>query len=160
MAEILFVTWDGGGNVPPALGIAAELQQRGHGVRFLGHDTQRTQITGAGFAFTAYPTAAPFSSADANPPTRMMALFSDKSMGDDALAEASRATTDLVVVDCLLAGPMRACAASGLRYVALEHMFDGFLRKAWARGPMGLAARAKGLRPVRSWDAADAALVA
>ena len=25
MTEILFVTWDGGGNVPPALGIAAEL---------------------------------------------------------------------------------------------------------------------------------------
>jgi UDP:flavonoid glycosyltransferase YjiC (YdhE family) len=160
MAEILFVTWDGGGNVPPALGIATELKRRGHGVRFLGHGTQRSELTDAGFAFSAYPTAAAFSSADANPPTRMMALFSDKAMGEDALAEARRLPTDLVVVDCLLAGPMRACAASGLKYVALEHMFDGFLRKAWARGPMGLAARAKGLRPVRSWDAADAALVA
>lgn len=27
MASILFVTWDGGGNVPPALGIAAELHE-------------------------------------------------------------------------------------------------------------------------------------
>jgi UDP:flavonoid glycosyltransferase YjiC (YdhE family) len=60
MAEILFVTWVGGGNVPPALGIAAELQQRGHSVRFLGHETQRPNITGAGFEFTAYPTAAAF----------------------------------------------------------------------------------------------------
>jgi UDP:flavonoid glycosyltransferase YjiC (YdhE family) len=160
MAEILFVTWDGGGNVPPAVGIAAELQQRGHGIRFLGHETQRPNITGAGFDFTAYPTAAAFSSIDANSPTRLMALFSDKAMGEDAVAEAGRAPTDLVVVDCLLAGPMRACAASGIRYVSLEHMFDGFLRKSWARGPMGLASRAKGLRPVRSWDAADAALVA
>jgi hypothetical protein len=29
MASILFVTWDGGGNLPPALGIAAELRERG-----------------------------------------------------------------------------------------------------------------------------------
>ena len=29
MASILFVTWDGGGNLPPALGIAAELRDRG-----------------------------------------------------------------------------------------------------------------------------------
>jgi UDP:flavonoid glycosyltransferase YjiC (YdhE family) len=159
MAEIMFVTWDGGGNVPPALGIAAELVRRGHGVRFLGHETQRSEITGAGFAFTAYPTAAAFSSADPNPPPRMMALFSDKAMGADTIAEAGRTPTDLVVVDCLLAGPMRACAASGTRYASLEHMFHGFLRSAWARGPMGLAARAKGLRPVRSWEAADAALV-
>ena len=159
MAEILFVTWDGGGNVPPALGIGAELRRRGHGVRFLGHETQRTDITKAGFAFTAYPTAAAFSSADANPPPRMMALFSDRAMGSDVLAEVGRCPTDLVVVDCLLAGPMRACATSGIRYASLEHMFDGFLRKAWARGPMGLAARAKKLRPVRSWDAADASLV-
>ena len=34
MSEILFVTWDGGGNVPPALGIATELAARGHTVRF------------------------------------------------------------------------------------------------------------------------------
>jgi UDP:flavonoid glycosyltransferase YjiC (YdhE family) len=160
MAEILFVTWDGGGNVPPALGIATELQRRGHGVRFLGHQSQRAQITGARLAFTPYATADPFCSTEANPPTRMMALFSDTAMGRDTLDEAGRARTDLVVVDCLLAGPMRACATSGLKYASLEHMFDGFLRKKWARGPMGLASRAKGLRPVRSWDAADAAIVA
>ena len=28
MASILFVTWDGGGNVAPALGVAAELRDR------------------------------------------------------------------------------------------------------------------------------------
>jgi UDP:flavonoid glycosyltransferase YjiC (YdhE family) len=160
MADHLFVTWDGGGNVPPALGIAAELERRGHRTRFLGHETQRAAISGAGFSFTAYPTAAAFSSADANPPTRMMALFSEKAIGADVLTELDREPADVVVVDCLLAGPMRACAVSGMTYVSLEHMFDGFLRKNWARGPIGLASRAKGLRPVRSWDAADVALAA
>ena len=37
MTEILIITWDGGGNVPPALLIGAELRRRGHGVRMLGH---------------------------------------------------------------------------------------------------------------------------
>ena len=44
MADILFVTWDGGGNVPPALGIAAELQARGHAVRVLGHAGQQPSL--------------------------------------------------------------------------------------------------------------------
>lgn len=160
MAELLFVTWDGGGNVPPAVGIARELVARGHVVRFLGHETQRDLLEGAGFAFTAYPTAAPFSAVESNPPTRMMALFSDRRMGADTLAELERRPAEVVVVDCLLAGVMRACATAGVRYVSLEHMFDGFLRTGWARGPMGLASRAKGLRPVRSWAAADLALAA
>jgi hypothetical protein len=38
MGDILFVTWDGGGNVPPAIGIACELQRRGESVRVLGHE--------------------------------------------------------------------------------------------------------------------------
>jgi UDP:flavonoid glycosyltransferase YjiC (YdhE family) len=160
MAEFLFATWDGGGNVPPAVGIAAELQRRGHGVRFIGHETQREAMTASGMAFTAYPSVAAFSSLDSNPPPRMVALFSDRKMGRDVLAEVEQRPADVVVVDCLLAGVMHACSTAGVTYVSLEHMFDGFLRKSWTRGPMGLAARAKGLRPVRSWESADLALAA
>src|SRR5215212_10682941 len=114
MADILFVTWDGGGNVPPALGIAAELQSRGHVVRFLGHESQRETITTAGFAFGSFPNAKRFSCLDDNAPPRMMALFSDKVMGADVVAEAARAITDVVVVDCLLIGALRACADADL----------------------------------------------
>lgn len=160
MADILFVTWDGGGNVPPAVGIGSELARRGHTIRFLGHETQRAELTGAGFSFTAYPTAAAFSSQVPNSPPRMMALFSDRQMGEDVLEELRQRPADLVVVDCLLAGPMRACSNAGVRYVSLEHLFDGFLRTSWARGPIGLACRTKGLRPVRSWDGAALALAA
>lgn len=159
MTDFLFVTWDGGGNVPPALGIAAELARRGHHVRFLGHAVQQDEIAGAGFAFTAYQRASAFSSQNSNPPPVMIALFSDKAMGKDVLTEVAAHPTDVVVIDCLLAGPMKACADTGLTYVALEHLFDGFLRKTWLRGPIGLVERAKRLRPVRSLDAAALALV-
>ena len=53
MADILFVTWDGGGNVPPALGIAAELAGRGHRTRFLGHASQEADLRAAGHEVAA-----------------------------------------------------------------------------------------------------------
>ncbi len=59
MANILFVTWDGGGNLPPALGIAAELRDRGEQVRFLGHQQQREAIESAGLRFEPYQQARP-----------------------------------------------------------------------------------------------------
>jgi UDP:flavonoid glycosyltransferase YjiC (YdhE family) len=64
----------------------------------------------------------------------------------------------VVLVDCLLTGAVRACDVAGLPYVTLEHLYDGYLRGGWLKGPMGMASRAKGLRPGRSWDRARRAL--
>src|SRR5665811_2103736 len=41
MTRFAFVTWDGGGNVPPAVGIAQGLIARGHEVVFIGYEVQR-----------------------------------------------------------------------------------------------------------------------
>ena len=59
MAEILFVTWDGGGNVPPAVGIAEELRARGHRVRFMGHAAAGVAFAEHGLEFTASAPRAP-----------------------------------------------------------------------------------------------------
>ena len=67
MGDILFVTWDGGGNVPPAIGIASELQRRGESVRVLGHEQQRTMIEKAGLRFEPYSHPHPFSSTTPEP---------------------------------------------------------------------------------------------
>ncbi len=159
MTDILIVTWDGGGNVPPALLIGAELRRRGHRVRVLGHETQREAVARAGLEFHAYPTARPFSSIEVNSPARMIALFTDKRLGADAVAEARRSPTDVVLVDCLLTGAAKACADADLTYVVLEHLFDAYLRGGWLQGPMGLVSRLKGLRPVTTWNRAARALV-
>ena len=34
--RFLFAMWDGGGNVPPEIGLASRLVERGHAVRVLG----------------------------------------------------------------------------------------------------------------------------
>ncbi len=119
MAEILFVTWDGGGNLPPALGLAAELLARGHIVRFLGHAQQRRSIEAAGFGFAAYAHARPGSSTEPNAglsgAARIFAMFTDDGPGTDLLAELARRPADLVVLDCMSLGALRAAERAGLR---------------------------------------------
>ena len=158
MADILFVTWDGGGNVPPALGIATELARRGHRTRFLGHAAQESRITAAGHGFRPFATAEDFVGTRPASVPRMLRLFSDRAMGADTLADVRREGADLVVVDAMLLGVVDAVSRAGLRYVTLEHLFDAYLRGGWLHGPIGLWARAKRLRPVRRWDGADLAL--
>ena len=158
MADILFVTWDGGGNVPPALGIAGELARRGHRTRFLGHAAQEDAITQAGHGFRPFATAEDFVGSRPASVPRMARLFSDRAMGADTLAEVRREGADVVVVDAMLLGVLDAVAGAGLRYVSLEHLFDAYLRGGWLHGPMGLWGRLRRLRPVRRWDGADLAL--
>jgi UDP:flavonoid glycosyltransferase YjiC (YdhE family) len=158
MADILFVTWDGGGNVPPALGIADELRRRGHRVRFLAHAVQVDRLAALGHDVTAYPNARPFSSATPTSTTAMLALFGESALGSDVLTEIGRRPADLVVVDCLLFGVMAALHASGRPYAVLEHTFDGYLRRA-ARGPLGVMLRFRGLRPLALIDAGEPTLV-
>ena len=160
MAEILFVTWDGGGNVPPALGTAAELAARGHTIRFLGHAAQEDEIRAAGHEFTAYAEAADFVGREPASVPRMIRLFSDKGMGRDLLAEVRTRPADLVVVDALLMAALDAAASAGLRYVPLQHCFDTYQRGGWVRGPIGIWGRLNRLRPVERWNGAELALAA
>lgn len=164
MADVLFVTWDGGGNVPPALGLAAELERRGHAVRFLGHPQQRAGVTGAGFGFTPYTHARPWSS---TAPTdglsgglTIVSMFADRGPGVDLLSALEQQSADLVVLDCMSLGALQAAERAGLRRAVLVHTYYGYLTKLWARGPVGAYARLRGQRPTRLWSSADAVLVA
>jgi UDP:flavonoid glycosyltransferase YjiC (YdhE family) len=145
VSEILFVTWDGGGNVPPAVGIANELQRRGHHVRFLGHQSQAAAFTAAGHPFAGYPTARSFTSDAPSTTAAQLGVFGDRAMGRDVLAELASRQADVVVVDCLLFGVLDALRRAGRPYVVLEHSFDGFFRGA-AKGPLGLVLRLRGFR--------------
>ena len=48
MSRIVWACWDGGGNLTPSLGIAAELTERGHTVHFLGRDEMVNRVEAAG----------------------------------------------------------------------------------------------------------------
>ena len=48
MSRIAFVTWNGGGNLTPALAIVRELHRSGHRAAFLGLEAQRPPWRGIG----------------------------------------------------------------------------------------------------------------
>ena len=49
MARILWLNWSGGGNLPPSLGIARVLAERGHSVTFAGRSEMVPRVDAAGF---------------------------------------------------------------------------------------------------------------
>lgn len=159
MAEILFVTWDGGGNLPPALGIAAQLKARGHAIRFAGHRRQRAALEAAGVDVVPTPRAQDFSGIEANSVTTTIAMFADRELGNDVLAALAERPADVVVVDCLLFGVMGQLRRAGVRYVVLEHLYDAYLTGGWMKGPMGMAMRLKRLHPRRALESARLRLV-
>ncbi|HYH35295.1 MAG TPA: glycosyltransferase [Nocardioides sp.] len=159
MAQILFVTWDGGGNVPPALALARELQRRGHVVRFLGHPRQRADLEAAGFDVVRTRYTRAFSSLTEHSTPDLLAAFTDRGMGRDLLEAVTTRQPDLVVVDCLLFGALDAARRSGTPYVVLEHFYDGYYESGCLRSPMALVARARRLRPGRAVAGAAGRLV-
>jgi UDP:flavonoid glycosyltransferase YjiC (YdhE family) len=159
MADILFVTWDGGGNVPPALGIAHELQSRGHAVRFLGHAAQRDALAEAGMETVRPRHARDFDNRRDYSPLAMMATFGDRGMGRDLLDAVARRPAALVVVDGLQVGAMCAAADAGLHFAVLEHAYDSFYRHSILGGPMGLNLRLRRLRPTQALDQAAARIL-
>src|SRR5437762_14381274 len=52
--QFLFVDWEGGGNLPPALTLARRLVERGNTVRFLCEPCNREEIEATGSAFVSY----------------------------------------------------------------------------------------------------------
>ena len=158
MSTILFATWDGGGNVPPALGIATELAARGHDVRFVGHRGQAERFAAAGVDFAPYATAPDFSATASPSTSEMLANFADQAKGRDVVAGLAARPADLVVVDCYLFGVMKALRAAGTPYVVLEHSLDGNLRRDLG-GPLALLLRLRGVHPRAVVEAGRAVLV-
>lgn len=162
MVNALFVTWDGGGNLPPALGIAAELVRRGGAARFLGHESQRAAIQGSGFEFEPIQHGDDYSSAAPRGTLSGIAaltrIFSDRSIGQLAVATARSTSSDVVVVDCLLAGATEMVLDSGLPTVGLVHSLLSYF-EGNARGPIGGIVRLRGARMTAALRRPSLALV-
>jgi len=157
MSNILFVTWDGGGNLPPVLGIARALVRGGDRVRVLGHAIQRSAIEAAGLEFHPivhgrdYVSAEPRGTVDGV--LGLVALFADRGVAADARALLSEEPADVIVVDCLLWGATGALIGGGIPVVSLVHSRADFFDRN-ARGPIGMLARLRGADPLASRNAA------
>jgi MGT family glycosyltransferase len=126
MTRFTFVTWDGGGNVPPAVGIAQELIARGNDVRFLGYLPQQAAIEARGLAFSALPRSGSFDLYGERPPEQRLAAIirnvwaCPEHLQDipDALAANP---ADVLVVDFLMEGALAQARRTDIPVAVLAH---------------------------------------
>lgn len=157
MARFLFFTWSGGGNQPPAIGIAQELRERGHTVRFAGDASQRARLTDLGLPFTLLAR----SSATRDP--RLTDVVAGVMASHEHLVDVPDAVRgaqdDVLVIDCLMFGALAAAELAGWSVAVLVHSAPGLLGEphGWLEGFLleavnGVRAAA-GLAPVAAlWD--------
>jgi UDP:flavonoid glycosyltransferase YjiC (YdhE family) len=159
----LFVTWNGGGNLAPALAVAGEVQRRGGSARVLGDPRQRRAVEAAGLPFEAFAEGM---ARDVTQPmglrTGLLGLaraITDRGVSADLAASLARDPADVVVVDCMLLEALRSASSRGVATASLVHTFQCWLTGSFARGPFGLAARLRGASPLPVWATADVELV-
>ena len=150
--KVLFVVFDGGGNIPPQLAVARALRARGAEVRFLGHHGIRRRVEADGFPFETFTSGTTFDPTVQQPLLRMMGsmvrVAMDRGLGHDAVHAARRHHTDVVVVDVLLTAAIYEVAAQGIPTVVFGHCFHRTLQDL-AAGPIGWLLRLKGMPPDR-----------
>ncbi len=158
----VIVTWDGGGNLPPMLGIGRDLTSRGWAVDVLGHRTQRDRIESAGLRFLPATRGGEYESASPRNTLRglaqMSAAFADRGRGTDAVAASRAGNADVIIVDCLLWGALAECRQAGRPVVSVVHSLWHYFRGV-PQGPVGLLARLRGVDPVAAFQNADLTVV-
>jgi len=126
MTRFAFVTWDGGGNLGPAVGIAQDLAARGHEVRFLGYKGQRASIEDRGFAYTILRRSGSFDLYhDVAAEQRLAALTRNVWACPEHLEDIPEALadhpTDVLVVDFSMQGALAVARQTEAPVAVLAH---------------------------------------
>jgi MGT family glycosyltransferase len=133
----LFVTFEGGGNVPPVLGLVRRLCRRGHRVRVLTEPCLRAPVEDAGARFVAFTRH--FTREDrtqdlmddwkARTPIGALRKSLDRVVfgparivAEETYREIERERADVVVADLMMPGALVAAEAAGVPRVVLFHM--------------------------------------
>ena len=151
VGRFLLATIDGGGTLPPEMGLAAELVGRGHSVEVLSDPTVRASAVAAGCGFMAWPTA-PSVASDAEqtamvkrmeqgPPWRRFAAVRDLMLAgpasrfaDDVIAAARVRRVDVVLSEGLPGILLGALATDRPVAVLMPNIY---LRPSGGFPPMG-----------------------
>ena len=162
MARLVFVTWDGGGNVSVALAIASALLARGHQATMLGPASLRGLIenTGVGYAELGV-----------NPPTNTSSRteYLIEVVGSTDLAAALRVSIedlnpDGMVIDCNLSWALESSIA--VPTAVLVHTALGLYLPVWQPviDTTNRRRQGSGLAPFKpaadSWSSHEAVIVA
>jgi len=154
--NILLVTIEGGGNIPPMLGLARRLADRGHQVHILTEPCLKQAAQQKGYihhSFSEYFTRTDrtedimkdWNSKPSDNPTLERVVFGPAPVvARETYRIAKQIGTDLLLVDCLMPGALIAGEALCLPTILVFH-FPEYL--PGPNRPPGLL----GLKPGRSW---------
>ena len=157
MSRFLLATWDGGGTIPPELGLVAELVGRGHEVVVLSDDTVEAEATAAGATFVPWQRAPHARARDTdralirdwevrNPLAQVrqighLLFFGPASLHAADLADAiEEHRPDVLIVDALLTGASAGAEAPGLPTAAVAPNVN--MLRTPGVPPMGIGAAA------------------
>lgn len=146
----LFVTWEGGGNVPPVLGLAKQLVKRGHRVRVLAEPCLQAQIEAIGASYIAFKEyfvrtdrtidliqdwkAKPFTV----PAIDNILVGPASSVARETKDALTAIDTDILVADFMMPGALIAAESLGIKRIALFHMPEYFPGPGRPPGGFGL----------------------
>ena len=156
----LFPMWEGGGNVPPILGVARRLIERGHTVTVLGDPTIQAEAERFGCRFlpwrraphrtTLRPEDDLLRDWEAKNPFAMLSRYRDRFITDPAPAYAAdtldaidRTSPDLVVPEYTMFGAFMAAEKRGLPAV-------GLVPNIWPMPAVGAPPFGPGFLPART----------
>ena len=122
--RFLFVLWDGGGTIPPALALVRRVLAAGHSVRVLGPLSieEKVKATGADFSLTRFAPVCDPGNVDQEKKGRSpaaVAMAACDEYARDVEETIASFPVDIVVTDYLLTGVYAAAEAAGIPCASL-----------------------------------------
>jgi UDP:flavonoid glycosyltransferase YjiC (YdhE family) len=144
MARILWLNWSGGGNLPPSLGVARVLGERGHDVTFAGRPEMVPRVDAAGFRAIELTRA--YEQVERYPQgsflTRMSCYLTSPATGEQVREVIAGEAPDLVLIDCMFPVALAEARSFGLPSAVVCHTFVFRQLDMWR----GMLARLDGMR--------------
>ena len=132
MSTFAWACWDGGGNLPPSLGIARELRARGHDVRFYGRPEMAPRVRAAGLDATVLETAyAVVDRYDFHPQASVFGYTSSPLVGAELVERIRDEAPDAVVIDAMFAAALEVAPAFGRPAAVMLHTLLYHLTDMW-----------------------------
>lgn len=125
MARFLWLNWSGGGNLPPSLGIARALTERGHRVTFAGRPEMVPRVEAAGFPAIeitkAYAQVARYP--QGHPLTRAACYLTSPDVQDEIKTIVADEKPDMLLVDAMFPAALLEARKLGLPNAVILHTF-------------------------------------
>jgi len=132
MSDVLWACWDGGGNLPPSIGIAHELEARGHTVHFHGRPEMVDRVRAAGLA--AEPLAEARTDLDRYdflPLPTVFGYTSSPAVGEELVELVAATDPDVVVIDAMFSSALQVAPRFDRPTVVVLHTFCDQILDGW-----------------------------